>query len=62
LIGVRYLGKRGNERQYHSYRVEVDRPNAQLDWSAFAEAESPEHAADVQRPLETEGGNDGPPL
>lgn len=35
-IGVRYLGKvDGAERAYHSYKVVVDRPEQDVDWSQY---------------------------
>jgi hypothetical protein len=40
-IGIVYRGKvKGDEREYHSYRVEVERDgDAAVDWSRHADAE-----------------------
>jgi hypothetical protein len=38
-IGIKYLGKRDRQsgQPYHDYKVEVDRPDGDVDWGKYGE-------------------------
>ncbi|MGH3032118.1 MAG: hypothetical protein ACRDNE_15410 [Gaiellaceae bacterium] len=56
-LGIKYIGERqGGERRYHDWRVVVDRDEAAVDWSRYAEDGTPSGdppASDV--PADTAG-------